>query len=307
MYNSEAPAGFFDRSHDARKSSKAKGRKKRDFTPLRFLMGESGIAALYNVKDESSGSECTPTLKSLNQALKQSIVSARLCEANVLKVLHGWQGCGPHVSLCALATVARLFNALPGATIPLEVAIKPLHEGKWTPRGYQKGGYQAIGHNYLDLNLEEEFACISPPRMREPGHDSWTQISHHPFDGKLENNFQHTTLHLTFSDYELPIDVGQHGLRDRQIYFLEAPVSVHDHGEWVGDLDVLKALNSENLRRRPICTGHDSSERADESLLSRAVSLDNWEELLGSPADTAVVRTHGHWQARLAAMVLSIQ
>ncbi|KAH8746294.1 hypothetical protein BGZ57DRAFT_936000 [Hyaloscypha finlandica] len=56
------------------------------------------------------------------------------------------------------------------------------------------------------------------PRMREPGHDSWTQISHHPFDGKLENNFQHTTLHLTFSDYELPIDVGQHGLRDRQIY-----------------------------------------------------------------------------------------
>jgi hypothetical protein len=99
MYNSEAPTGFFDRSHDARKSSKAKGRKKRDFTPLRFLMGESGVAALYNVKDESSGSECTPTLKSLNQALKQSIVSARLCEANVLKVLHGWQGCGPHVSL----------------------------------------------------------------------------------------------------------------------------------------------------------------------------------------------------------------
>jgi len=145
------------------------------------------------------------------------------------------------------------------------------------------------------------------PRMREPGHDSWTQISHHPFDGKLENNFQHTTLHLTFSDYELPIDVGQHGLRDRQIYFLEAPVSVHDHGERVGDLDVLKALNSENLRRRPICTGHDSSERADESLLSRAVSLDNWEELLGSPAATAVVRAHGHWQARLAAMVLSIQ
>jgi hypothetical protein len=123
-------------------------------------MGESGVAALYNVKDESSGSECTPTLKSLNQALKQSIVSARLCEANVLKVLHGWQGCGPHVSLCALATVARLFNALPGVTIPLEVAIKPLHEGKWIPRGYQKGGYQAIGHNYLDLSLEEEFACI---------------------------------------------------------------------------------------------------------------------------------------------------
>jgi len=59
MYNSEAPTGFFDRSHDARKSSKAKGRKKRDFTPLRFLMGESGIAGLYNVKDESSGSEYT--------------------------------------------------------------------------------------------------------------------------------------------------------------------------------------------------------------------------------------------------------
>lgn len=62
--------------------------------------------------------------------------------------------------------------------------------------------------------------------------------------------------------------------------------------------------NVEKLRQR---AGHNSSERADESLFSRAVSLDNWEELLGSPADTAIVRAHGNWQARLAGMVLSIQ
>lgn len=52
MYNSKAPTGFFNRGHDAQESSKAEGPKKGDFTSLRFLVGDSGIAALYNVKDE---------------------------------------------------------------------------------------------------------------------------------------------------------------------------------------------------------------------------------------------------------------
>jgi hypothetical protein len=78
-YNSEAPTGFFGRAYNAQKFSKAKGPRKRDFTSLRFLVGGIGTAALYNVEGESCGSECTPTLKSLNQALKQGIVAARLC------------------------------------------------------------------------------------------------------------------------------------------------------------------------------------------------------------------------------------
>lgn len=72
---------------------------------------------------------------------------------------------------------------------------------------------------------------VRDPQIRN-GSQDWTLVNHNHFDGKFEDSF-HTTLHLGFTDYLLPIDVGDHGHRDFEIYFLESFISVHDRGQWL--------------------------------------------------------------------------
>lgn len=146
------------------------------------------------------------------------------------------------------------------------------------------------------------------PRMRVLEHDSWHLINHVEFSGTPEDCFQHTTLHLSFSDWEMPIDVGTHGARDTEIFFLEAPISVHDRGRWIADLDILKTLSDDKCRRiifPPCSCGDFISDPMDG--FSDMTSIDTWEELLESPLEMGVVRAHANWQARLAAAALSIQ
>lgn len=68
------------------------------------------------------------------------------------------------------------------------------------------------------------------PKCRAIDDESWIHINHLPFDGKLENCFQQTTLHLTFTAYELPLSDGSHGrhIIDRPASLVETVVSVHD-------------------------------------------------------------------------------
>lgn len=81
------------------------------------------------------------------------------------------------------------------------------------------------------------------PRMRTLDGDTWNNINHNEFDGVPANSFQNTTLHLSFTDWEMPIDASNHGMRDREVFFLEALVSVHHRGEWVADIDILKMFS----------------------------------------------------------------
>lgn len=37
-----------------------------------------------------------------------------------------------------------------------------------------------------------------------------------------------------------------------------------------------------------------------------AVAIENWDEILDPPTETAVFKTHGNWQARLAAVSIYI-
>lgn len=146
------------------------------------------------------------------------------------------------------------------------------------------------------------------PRMRVLEHDSWNCINHNEFDGMREDCFQHTTLHLSFSDWEMPMDVGTHGVRDTEVFFLEAPISVHDRGSWVADLDILSKVSDSKFSRVdiPQCScDHDTSDAVQMSF--DMASIDNWEELLESPVETGVVRAHANWQGRLAAAALSVQ
>ncbi|KAI9876141.1 MAG: hypothetical protein M1830_007263 [Pleopsidium flavum] len=146
------------------------------------------------------------------------------------------------------------------------------------------------------------------PRTRVLEHDTWNCINHSEFDGTPEDCFQHTTLHLSFSDWEMPLDVGTHGVRDTEVFFLEAPISIHDRGKWVADLDILSMFSDSKFSRvdiSPCSCAHGTSDAVHMS--SDMACIDNWEELLESPVETGVVRAHANWQARLAAAALSVQ
>ncbi|KAI0540940.1 hypothetical protein GGR58DRAFT_70660 [Xylaria digitata] len=83
------------------------------------------------------------------------------------------------------------------------------------------------------------------PLTRQMDLPNWQCVNHNQWDGQLHDSFSSTTLHLGFTDYVFPVDIGSHGNRDFEVYFLESLVSVHDRGEWVADLDILKALEED--------------------------------------------------------------
>jgi hypothetical protein len=133
----------------------------------------------------------------------------------------------------------------------------------------------------------------------------WTVVNHHLFNGKLVDNFQGTSMHLSFTEYHQPLSAGKHGIRDTEIYFLEAIVSVHDKGTWIGDTDIVGSVaNSkfEIIRRNPLHR-HPSPEERSMHMLS----VDTWDEFIDYPRSIFIVRAEGNWVARLAATSLSIQ
>ena len=69
--------------------------------------------------------------------------------------------------------------------------------------------------------------------------ENWDMVNHAPFDGKIEDNFSSTSLHLSLTGYERPVKVHGHGKRDSIVYFVEVVASVHDRGVWYTDLDLL--------------------------------------------------------------------
>ena len=112
--------------------------------------------------------------------------------------------------------------------------------------------------------------------------ETYQVINHHPYDGKLENNFQGTTLHLGFSGYEFPLDFDDHDGRNREAFFLETLISVYDCGEWDADFDALAAVASPSLPNTnnsgPIRRHTDCDCRAVPEV--HLVTINRWEELL---------------------------
>lgn len=152
-------------------------------------------------------------------------------------------------------------------------------------------------------------AMMIPPRipkMKVLPHDIWHCINHHDFNGMQEDCFQHTTLHLSISEWEMPIDTGIRSNRDSELFFLEAPVALHDRGNWVADLDILGNLSLPSFQTRcnyKPCRCSDLSYNPSIDFSS----IDCWEELLERPLEQGIVRAHKNWQARLAAAALGVQ
>ncbi|KAM0795945.1 hypothetical protein BDR22DRAFT_938312 [Usnea florida] len=144
------------------------------------------------------------------------------------------------------------------------------------------------------------------PKLPVENPDSWRLINHASFDGKLENCFASTSLHLGFSGYEFALADDSQGGRFTEAFFIEAVVSVHDRGDWVADLDILSALQSGlfNILPTKACCKKKASPTKPGFYLT---SIDQWAELLDQHGHCAIVRAHQNWQARLAASVISVK
>ncbi|KAI1365380.1 hypothetical protein F5Y08DRAFT_179766 [Xylaria arbuscula] len=157
-------------------------------------------------------------------------------------------------------------------------------------------------------------ALLIPPKhplTREMDLSNWQLVNHNTFDGQLHDSFSSTTLHLGFTDYILPVDVGSHGNRDFEVYFLESLVSVHDRGLWIADLDILRALEEDvswekvevHHWKQPLFSSiskckHTEDHGASDQLILTAI--DDWNEILDPPGGVAIVRSLNNWLGRLA-------
>lgn len=147
------------------------------------------------------------------------------------------------------------------------------------------------------------------PMIRDVNPNSWRLDSYRPFDGTRSRSFESTSLHLSFTDYHVPLFDGSRGAHDNQISFLESVVSVLDRGEWVADVDPLLLMplvgRGASLRKLPAkaTCSHPKIARANEDI----TAVDSWDELLDKPDGVFVIRAGENWVARLALTLVAYQ
>ncbi|KAL8828606.1 MAG: hypothetical protein Q9191_002486 [Dirinaria sp. TL-2023a] len=143
------------------------------------------------------------------------------------------------------------------------------------------------------------------PRIRAPANE-YNVVNHFTYDGKRENNFVATSLHLSFTDWKIPLESPGAASRtiDQDAYFIESVISVLDSGRWVADLDILCIDFHElvKLESNGECTVHGRRQPEHDY-----TSIDNWEELLDGPEAVGIFRAHDNWAARLAAVSILCQ
>lgn len=139
------------------------------------------------------------------------------------------------------------------------------------------------------------------PLMKSSQEASWRAIGHEQFDGELLDSFKGTSLQLGFTNFKLPIDTGNLGAYDMDLVFMEAIIRVNDrNGTWIGDLNILKAMEKWNRVELPTDCNHKGDDR-DASNIPYATAIDNWDEFLDEPEGAMVFRARGNWIARLSA------
>ncbi|KAK6520977.1 hypothetical protein TWF506_001213 [Arthrobotrys conoides] len=82
---------------------------------------------------------------------------------------------------------------------------------------------------------------VAPKSPRHPNYEN-TLLEDAPFDGQLIDCFRDTTLHLTLTGYELPLELrgAKSGARHHETWVFEATTSVHVAGKWIGDISPLE-------------------------------------------------------------------
>lgn len=128
----------------------------------------------------------------------------------------------------------------------------------------------------------------------------WRVANLNTFDGRPQDLFSSTSMHLSFTQWERSIDMADsHGKQDVQFTKMESVISIRESGRWVGDVDVVSALRSPHIYILPDqepCNHSVYTQPESQSL----TSIESWDELRECQSGLAVVRVHGNWLARLA-------
>jgi hypothetical protein len=134
-------------------------------------------------------------------------------------------------------------------------------------------------------------------RVRAASND-FTAVTHADYDYQRENNFEATSLHLSFTGWKMPLVTGDQGFIDEDVHFLEAVISVRERGAWIADIDVLGTLSTIG-RNKPYkaCCTHPPLTK----VFGELISIDSWDELLDLPRGVPIVRSRDNWVGRLAA------
>ena len=139
---------------------------------------------------------------------------------------------------------------------------------------------------------------VSPPNLLvKPPIQDFRAFTHAPYDQKRINSFPGTSLHLSFTKWKQPLNGGDYGLIDKDIFLVEAVISVRDSGQWVTDIDILTA-DPWNYA----VTAQYKCNQYQKTFQGEFVSIDSWEELLDPPLTFGIVRAQGNWAARLAVL-----
>ncbi|WQF89925.1 hypothetical protein CDEST_14939 [Colletotrichum destructivum] len=150
------------------------------------------------------------------------------------------------------------------------------------------------------------FSSVMEPMVSEVGESSWKVINRNLFNGRPENAFGSTSMHLSLTNWERSIEEPMSaGLQDAQHIMMESVISIREAGRWVGDVDVVSALRDEcveKFRPQPPCD-HDK----DGSYATHLTSIESWDELRNCNAGNVVIRAHGNWVARLACIAFLSQ
>ncbi|KAL4913053.1 hypothetical protein BDW62DRAFT_193436 [Aspergillus aurantiobrunneus] len=146
------------------------------------------------------------------------------------------------------------------------------------------------------------------PLVRAHDVEKWHVVNHSPFDGNpAGGSFEASSLHMSFTGWEGPLRVrGPSAFRGLEAYHLETQVSMYDQGEWVADLNVLKALDSSPDLR--VCGVHEKHCGHDPSIAACGVEfacVDCWEELLSPAHQPMVLRSGASWMARLTGVSIA--
>jgi hypothetical protein len=150
-------------------------------------------------------------------------------------------------------------------------------------------------------------SMLVPPSnllIRSVGPEKWNVINHLDFNGRDQDNFKGTSLHLSFTEYNPAVNLGLHGAQDAEVFILESIVSVHDRGKWIADLDILGVLG-ELERWQHVKCNHGIGELPTG--IKKFTAIDSWEEFLDRPEDSiGIARAHCNWVARLTLVATSL-
>lgn len=151
---------------------------------------------------------------------------------------------------------------------------------------------------------------LIPPttqELRPVDSSQWRMASTTGFNFQPEDHFGQTSLHLSFTDYYVPIHQSGRQTQDSQSHFLESYVSVYDSGQWVGDINILEAFRSYSVKRNPPCNharDNSGSTSPPSSAGEHIISAESWHDILEPPTEEFVVRANGNWVARVAAVAM---